>query len=310
MSNFQGIRVVMRLMAAVTLSLLGAFGASAQTVRYLHTDGLGSVVLITDKDRNPVERSEYEPYGSLLSHPIEDGPGYTGHIMDAATELTYMQQRYYDQKVGIFLSVDPVVVDTVKTSNFNRYVYANNNPYRFNDPDGRASWDIISDSFRVEVGLGPQLEIKGKIGKIVKAEVGLGSMRGGFGATVADGYTFEEGRGPSLGVTIGDKFQIGRSASSNRSEQGRYGVPFTEKIEKGEWKLGWKQGSGDASIGDSGTEVSAKVSAIVIGVEAKLDFGQLMYGVFVAKPGEEPAQKTEAETQWNQYKSKYGYGSQ
>jgi RHS repeat-associated protein len=40
-------------------------------------------------------------------------------------------QRYYDPQIGRFLSVDPV------TTNFNRYNYANNNPYRFSDPDGR-----------------------------------------------------------------------------------------------------------------------------------------------------------------------------
>jgi len=53
----------------------------------------------------------------------------------------YMQQRYYDPVVGRFLSVDPVTADSVTGSNFNRYWYANNNPYRFTDPDGRQSVD-------------------------------------------------------------------------------------------------------------------------------------------------------------------------
>ncbi len=75
-------------------------------------------------------------FGSLM-----DGLGYTGHDMDADTGLTYMQQRYYDPKIGRFLSVDPVVVDTQTAGNFNRYWYANNNPYRFTDPDGRDSAD-------------------------------------------------------------------------------------------------------------------------------------------------------------------------
>ncbi len=42
-----------------------------------------------------------------------------------------MQQRYYDPQVGRFLSVDPAA------SEFNRYDYAADNPYRFTDPDGR-----------------------------------------------------------------------------------------------------------------------------------------------------------------------------
>ncbi len=46
-------------------------------------------------------------------------------------------QRYYDPGIGRFLSVDPVTADGNTGSNFNRYKYAANNPYRFIDPDGR-----------------------------------------------------------------------------------------------------------------------------------------------------------------------------
>lgn len=38
-----------------------------------------------------------------------------------------------------FLSVDPVKPNTNTGENFNRYHYANNNPYRYKDPDGRAT---------------------------------------------------------------------------------------------------------------------------------------------------------------------------
>lgn len=136
MSNFQRIRGALQLTTAVVLSVLVPFTASAQTVAYVHTDGLGSVVLMTDKDRNIVERNEYEPYGRLLNHPVTDRPGYGGHVMDAATDLTYMQQRYYDQSIGKFLSVDPVTAVS-GVGSFNRYRYGNNNPYKFTDPDGR-----------------------------------------------------------------------------------------------------------------------------------------------------------------------------
>ena len=48
-----------------------------------------------------------------------------------------MQQRYYDPLAGRFLSVDPVTTDWDSGESFNRYVYAQNNPYRYTDPDGR-----------------------------------------------------------------------------------------------------------------------------------------------------------------------------
>ena len=51
-------------------------------------------------------------------------------------------QRYYDQSIGRFLSVDPVTANSANGSNFNRYKYAENNPYRFTDPDGRQSREL------------------------------------------------------------------------------------------------------------------------------------------------------------------------
>ena len=104
--------------------------------RYQHTDALGSPVATTDTNGALVERTQYEPYGSAINKTV-DGIGYTGHVMDAATGLTYMQQRYYDPTLGRFLSNDPVTANSGNGGNFNRYWYANNSPYRFTDPDGR-----------------------------------------------------------------------------------------------------------------------------------------------------------------------------
>lgn len=128
---------ISNLVAAALLSF-ATLGAQAETVvEYIHTDALGSPVVVTDVNQNVVERSEYEPYGRLLNRPVSDGLGYTGHVSDAATGLAYMQQRYYDAEIGRFLSVDPVTTNSKTGGNFNRYWYANNNPYRFIDPDGR-----------------------------------------------------------------------------------------------------------------------------------------------------------------------------
>src|SRR3546814_10299627 len=80
-----------------------AFGA---TVEYLHTDALGSVVAVSNSAGTVIERREYEPYGRQLKPTVPaDGPAYTGHVSDAATGLSYMQQRYYDPFLGRFLSV-------------------------------------------------------------------------------------------------------------------------------------------------------------------------------------------------------------
>jgi uncharacterized protein RhaS with RHS repeats len=47
-----------------------------------------------------------------------------------------MQQRYYDPLIGRFYSNDPVGFTAINPMMFNRYAYANNNPYKYVDPDG------------------------------------------------------------------------------------------------------------------------------------------------------------------------------
>jgi len=53
-----------------------------------------------------------------------------------------MQARYYDPVIGRFYSNDPVNAATFLSQGniqgFNRYAYANNNPYKFTD---RKQWD-------------------------------------------------------------------------------------------------------------------------------------------------------------------------
>ncbi len=165
-------RYAMKTIWAALLALTAlSTPARAETVTYLHTDLLGSVVLETDQNRNVVARYEYEPYG-LPRQAIADAPGYTGHVHDAGSGLVYMQQRYYDPEVGRFLSVDPMPSDTATGWNFNRYNYAANNPYTFVDPDGR----VVGEPWE-EPGEG---ETRGEVLRMIRwvGPVGQGKLVG------------------------------------------------------------------------------------------------------------------------------------
>ena len=113
--------------------------------KYQHTDALGSPVAVTNAAGTVIERNDYEPYGAVIGKPAYSGIGYTGHVMDGGTGLTYMQQRYYDQSVGRFLSVDPVTASRGSGANFNRYWYGNDNPHKFTDKDGRCTGSHIEN---------------------------------------------------------------------------------------------------------------------------------------------------------------------
>nr|WP_245978890.1 RHS repeat-associated core domain-containing protein [Lysobacter pythonis] len=162
--------------------------AWSQVVEYIHTDALGSPVAVTNASGQVIERTGYAPYGEKLGKANDDRPGYTGHVMDSATGLTYMQQRYYDPMLGRFLSVDPVTALTNgDMRHFNRYVYAYNNPYRFTDPDGRCPW-CAGAGIGVGLELARQIvtgEIKDTSLKGIAGNVGKALVAGAAGATGA-----------------------------------------------------------------------------------------------------------------------------
>ncbi|MBF7074233.1 DUF2778 domain-containing protein [Glaciecola sp. MH2013] len=114
--------------------------------RYVHVDHLGSPVAETSQTGAIVWKERYTPFGETLDNPDgnKDDQGYTGHVSDSETGLVYMQARYYDPVIGRFYSNDPVGFKNVH--NFNRYAYANNNPYKYVDPDGREATAYYSGS--------------------------------------------------------------------------------------------------------------------------------------------------------------------
>ncbi len=123
-------------------------GTTTYTTSYQHTDSLGSPVAESDAAKTVTFIKRYTPYGEPSDQNYVQGPGFTSHVTDAATGLTYAQQRYYDPIVGRFLSADPMDSDEDNGWNFNRYNYAANNPYKYTDPDGRVV-DVITDSIDV-----------------------------------------------------------------------------------------------------------------------------------------------------------------
>ncbi|WP_172449332.1 polymorphic toxin-type HINT domain-containing protein [Bowmanella denitrificans] len=89
----------------------------------------------------------YRPYGESIEGAIDD-VGYTGHKFDTDLGLSYMQARYYDPVIGRFYSNDPVgYTASNPVMSFNRYLYVNNNPYKYTDPNGEFLDAILDIGF-------------------------------------------------------------------------------------------------------------------------------------------------------------------
>ena len=105
---------------------------------YLHTDRLGSGSAVTDRSGEAVHVLGYMPYGETLldlSHTHYETPyQFTGYEKDQETGLHYAEARYYDSRLSIFNSTDPMWHKYPHQSN---YTYCNNNPLMYRDPTGR-----------------------------------------------------------------------------------------------------------------------------------------------------------------------------
>jgi len=156
-------------------SLLATF-SHAETVTYYINDALGSPVAAMDSAGTVIWRESYNPFGEGRKKPSQNNNdvGFTGHQKDDATGLTYMQARYYDPTIGRFYGVDPAPFSNVQ--NFNRFAYANNNPYKYTDPNGKKSlWTKIKNLFKSAKEIAKE-EMKEKIKGEVK-EKGKGILR-------------------------------------------------------------------------------------------------------------------------------------
>ncbi len=123
---------------------VGTFNSNEQ-IRYVHSDILGSTILETDHAGNSLVEYRYQPFGKQDGAQDKDTIGYTGHLEDADLDLTYMQARYYDAEIGRFYSNDPMTYSLDHPiMSFNRYAYANNNPYNYTDPNGEVPLVVVA----------------------------------------------------------------------------------------------------------------------------------------------------------------------
>lgn len=111
-----------------------------QKLNVLLGDNLGTAATSVElSGTQTVTRRAYKPYGELRGTKPSSWPNKRGYlgvgIDDAATGLTHLGAREYDQASGRFLSADPVV-DIADPLQMNGYAYSNNSPVSKSDPTG------------------------------------------------------------------------------------------------------------------------------------------------------------------------------
>ncbi|MGB5066740.1 MAG: RHS repeat-associated core domain-containing protein [Albidovulum sp.] len=168
-------------------------------VNTLHADGLGSIRAVTDAAGLKAETSTYRPYGEEgevihgLGVPRET-KGFIGERYDADAGLQYLNARYYDPKLGMFLQPDwwEVMQEGVGT---NRYSYSFNDPVNGRDPSGHWFEEQADGNLSGPKGdpRSQKLRQHNDPGLIEKIGSAIGRAMGYVGDDVKDGYHYVAG---------------------------------------------------------------------------------------------------------------------
>ena len=142
--------------------------ATTHKLEFVNTDVVGSPIVATAFNQSYASQlgnsqqgvlswtQNYFPYGERrekwsANYGKDQTEWFAGKTLDTETGLSYFGARYYDGAIGRFMGIDPVGADPSSIHLQNRYAYANNNPYKYVDPDGRNP-KLIAD-FALNVAL-------------------------------------------------------------------------------------------------------------------------------------------------------------
>lgn len=214
---------------------------------YYQPDQLGSTNIVTDEIGNIVEKTEYEPFGQVISGG-NDRYTFTGQEKDAESGLMYYNARYYSPLIFHFTQPDTVIQNIYNPQNLNRYSYVNNNPLTYNDPTGHF-WHIAAGAiigavvgaaayaintmitgsdfswknFGISAGVGA---IAGAVGAAT-----FGATFAALGATTTGGAVLAgAGAGTVSGVAAGEAGLIAGSLASGNANQLTNPIAHAEAI--------------------------------------------------------------------------------
>ena len=172
---------------ALALTIAWPLTSRCNEITYIYTDMQLAPILEADASGNVLGRFDYTPFGMETTGTASEGIGYAGHMVDRDTNLVYMQARYYDPGVGRFLSIDPA--GSVEGGVFatNQYIYANQNPYLYRDPDGRVVQLLVGAALSAGIDLAFQ-SFSARNERInwrsVAISAGAGFVSGGAGSLI------------------------------------------------------------------------------------------------------------------------------
>jgi RHS repeat-associated protein len=119
---------------------------SSGSVYFYYADTLGTIHTITNGTGTACYDATFTPYGQEMLNPnisqtCSSNYRFTGYEYDSETGLYYAKARYYNPRLGRFMTTDPLSGNVSNPQSINRYAYVSNNPTNAVDPSGQwSSW--------------------------------------------------------------------------------------------------------------------------------------------------------------------------
>lgn len=230
------------------------------------------ILKITDSSGNILVTYDYDSFGNTIKVTDTSGIGlssknpyrYRSYRYDTETGYYYLNQRYYDPKVGRFISQDNIgFSDPSNSKGLNLYTYCLNNPVMYSDPSGKFAISILAMVI---------------IGTVVGGALGFGFDVGG--QLINNGWNFNEvDWGSATNSTI-----VGAALGFSMA----MGVGYLGPV-----IAGASGASGMAALGAFGVSATVSFGAGALGYTSEEwingktpDFGKaMMHGGFVAIEG-------------------------
>jgi len=135
---------------------------------YVATDQVGTPRVVCDPTGQILKVLEYDSFGNLVSdsNPGFDLPlSFAGGLLDTATGLVRFGFRDYDPRAGRWTARDPSLFEG---GQINLYLYVENDPVNFRDPDGRDMREAVQRAIEGYFGKPPELPFSPSGQKVLK----------------------------------------------------------------------------------------------------------------------------------------------
>ena len=243
---------------------LGSMRIAAITgteIAYYHGDHLGSANVITDRTGLARSLMGYDPFGTIsrfekYGSKIPSGwQSFNDKLLDDESGLLFYGGRYYDPKLGRWITPDTVVQAPNDPQTLNRYSYCSNNPVNRVDPTGHSWWSKIFKAVASFFKAAVQIVAYAVLSPII-SPIGAGLLIGAIsGGLSGGGWSWE---GALFGAATG---ALGGAAFGTTGANGFLGA------------IGPKVGLGLMAIGGA-------YSAATGGVEGFANFAATVGGGF------------------------------